>query len=215
MQAERDKSAVETVRRERQRAGFARALAVGRYRVGMPVADVEHRRGLIDPHDAAGREPVRHRAGDAAGARRQVENPLAALERERVGQFLRQISADLRVPAVELRGVLGVVEAGFVIVPGAVGMIVTVFGLVAHFSAKSSIARHCSSFTGMIENRGRRTRSKDLRWACALTSASGTGRASGLPASIATTRSLGSLPASGKAPLDARAVPTTAFSSPV
>jgi hypothetical protein len=90
----------------------------------MLVADIEHRQRLIDTYDPAAFQTLRHRPSHSTGAGRHVENPFVALQSEHLGQSVSEISADLRRPAIELRGVLRIMETSFVLVPMA--MLVTV-----------------------------------------------------------------------------------------
>ena len=89
----------------------------------MVMADVEHRQRLVDADDAAGLHLLRQRPGDPPGARGQIQNRFAALERQRLDQLGRQLAAHVRQAAlVELGGMSGIFETRFVIV--AMGMAV-------------------------------------------------------------------------------------------
>jgi fatty acid desaturase len=150
----------------------------------MLVADIEHGESLIDTDDPAGFQPLRHRPSHSTGARRQVENLFIALQREHIGQFLGQIVADLRGPAVKLSGMLRVMKARlvivcmplimtvaksmlmavpvlvavlmFVVIFVAVMMTVIVFVFFAHFFTVPSIIFRRSLPSRIIDRRGKR-----------------------------------------------------------
>jgi len=124
MQAERDESTIEGVGFERQSIGSGGALIIGRNRVFVPVADVEHSESLIDADDPAAFKPFRNRPRNSAGAGRQVENYFVPFQRKHVGQFFSEISADLGNSAIKISRVLRVIEPRLVIV--AVAMLMTV-----------------------------------------------------------------------------------------
>jgi hypothetical protein len=90
------------------------------------VTDIQHRESLIDPHNPTAFQALRDGSGHPTRAGGEIENLLVALQREHIGQLLRQIVPDLRGPAIELRRMLRVVEARVAIVAVAVGMIVFV-----------------------------------------------------------------------------------------
>jgi hypothetical protein len=94
----------------------------------MPVADVEHRQGLVDADDAPVFDLFRQWSSHSPGARGQVQHKFIAFDRQHLDQFLRKRIADTghcRTP-VELGGVSGIVESCFVFVAVFVVMLVIV-----------------------------------------------------------------------------------------
>src|SRR5882724_9260924 len=130
MQAKRHKGAIKRFRFKWQSVGFTGALIIGRNRIGVLVADVEHGERLINTDDPAALEALRHRPSHSTGTRRHVENLFVALQNEHFSQFLGEISADPRGSAIKLRRVLRIMEMSLVPVPVAMSMIVTVAVLV-------------------------------------------------------------------------------------
>jgi len=130
MQAERDESTIEGVGFERQSIGSGGALIIGRNRVFVPVADVEHSQSLIDADDPAAFKPFRNRPRNSAGAGRQVENYFVPFQRKHVGQFFSEISADLGNSAIKISRVLRVIEPRLVIVSVSMLMSVPVLMIV-------------------------------------------------------------------------------------
>lgn len=117
MQAERDKRPVESVGLERQLVRFAGALFIVGNRIFMPMADVEHRLGLVDADYFSTADVLGERPRDPARARGQIENDLAAFERQHFDQFFRKRGADTGQGApVKLGGVRRIVKAGLVLV---------------------------------------------------------------------------------------------------
>jgi len=94
------------------------------------VADVEHGEGLINTDDPAALEALRHRPSHSTGTRRHVENLFVALQNEHFSQLLGEISANPRGSAIELCGVLRIMEMSLVPMRVAMSMIVTVAVLV-------------------------------------------------------------------------------------
>ena len=123
MQAERDERAIERVALERQLVRLTGALIVARDRIGMLVADVEHRQRLIDADDAPAFEMFGQWTSDPPGAGGEIENQFVAFQRQHLDQFFRQGAAHAgeRSP-IKLGGVSWIVKAGFVLV--AVFMVV-------------------------------------------------------------------------------------------
>ena len=150
VQAEGDKRPVEGVRFERHSIGLTGALIVSTNRIFVLVSDIEHGESLIDTDDPASFQPLRHRPSYSTGARRQVENLFIALQREHIAQFLGQIVADLRGPAVKLSGMLWVMKARLVIVRMIVCMPVIVFVFFTHFFTVPSIIFRCSLLTAQL-----------------------------------------------------------------
>jgi hypothetical protein len=126
MQAKRHKGAIERSRFKWQSVGFTGALIIGRNRIGVLVADVEHGERLINTDDPAALEALRHRPSHSTGTRRYIENPFIALQNKHFSQFLGEISADPRSSAIELCRVLRIMKTSFVPVP--VAMPVSVIG---------------------------------------------------------------------------------------
>jgi hypothetical protein len=114
VQAKRNKSAIEGAGLIRQFIGLARRLIVGRYRVGVVVADVEHRQRLIDAENPPALEGLGQRPGDTTGTRGKVKDHFAAFERQRFDQLAGQIGSDIRQgAAVKFRRMRRIVEARF------------------------------------------------------------------------------------------------------
>ena len=133
MQAKRHKGAIERFRFKWQSVGFTGALIVRRNRIRVLVADIEHRERLINTDDPAAHEALRHRPSHSTGTRCHVENLFSALQNEHFSQFLGEISADPRGPAIKLSRVLRVVEMSLVSVAMPVPMFVTVLVVVSMF----------------------------------------------------------------------------------
>jgi hypothetical protein len=92
----------------------------------MPVADVEHGQSLIDADDAAAFKPFCNWPRYSASAGRHVEDYFIPFQRQHVGQFFCQLSADLRNAAIKVSRVLRVIEPRLVIVSVSMLMSVTV-----------------------------------------------------------------------------------------
>jgi hypothetical protein len=133
MQAKRHKGAIERFRFKWQSVGVTGALIIGRDRIRVFVADVEHGKRLINTDDPAALEALRHRPSHSTGTRRHVENLFVALQNEHFSQFLGEISADPRGSAIKLSRVLRVVEMSLVSVAMPVPMFVTVLVVVSMF----------------------------------------------------------------------------------
>src|SRR5262245_62888181 len=95
MQAKRHKGAIERFGFKGQSVSFTGALIIGRNRICVLVADIEHGDRLINTDDPATLEALRHWPSHSTGARRHVENLLVALqhkhrsEERRVGKACR------------------------------------------------------------------------------------------------------------------------------
>jgi hypothetical protein len=129
VQAKRNEGAIEGAGLIRQFVSLAGGLIIGRYGVGMVMANVEHRQRLINTENPAALERLGQRPGDTTGTRGKVEDRFATFERQRFDQLLGQIGADIRqAPAVKFRRMSRIVEARFLamIVPVGVPMSVIV-----------------------------------------------------------------------------------------
>src|SRR5262245_48578897 len=126
MQTKRHKGAIERFRFKRQSVGFTGALIVGRNRIYMLVADVEHGERLINADHLATLETLRHRSSHSTGPSRHIENPLIALQDEHFNQLLGKIVANLRSTAIKFRRVLRIMEMRLVPVAMTMPMFVIV-----------------------------------------------------------------------------------------
>jgi hypothetical protein len=126
MKTKRHEGAIESVRLKRQRIRLSSALTIRRNRICVLVPDVEHRKRLINTNDPTTLEPLRHRPSHSTGPRRDVENPLIALQDKHFSQFLGEISTNSRGSAIKLRRVLRIMEMSFVPVPVAMPVFVIV-----------------------------------------------------------------------------------------
>ena len=124
MQAKRHKGAIERFRFKRQSIRFTGALIIGRNRIRVLVADVEHGERLINTDDPAPLEALRDRPSHSTGAGRHVKNLFIALQNEHFSQFLGEISADPRGSPIKLLRVLRIMEMS--LVPVAMPMFVSV-----------------------------------------------------------------------------------------
>src|SRR5262249_50891315 len=122
MQTKRHKGAIERFRFKRQSVGFTGALIVGRNRICVLVADVEHGERLINTDHLATLEALRYRPSHATGPSSHIENPLIALQDEHFNQLLGKIGANPRDAAIKLRRVLRIMEMS--LVPVSVAMLV-------------------------------------------------------------------------------------------
>jgi hypothetical protein len=129
VQAKRHKGPIESVRFKWQSTRLSSALIVGRNRIVVLVADVEHGEGLINTDDPAALQALRHRSSHSTGTRRHVENLFISLQNEHFSQFLGEISADPRSSAIKLCRVLRIMEMSFV--PVAMPMFVIVLVVMA------------------------------------------------------------------------------------
>src|SRR5918993_743842 len=122
MQAERDESAVETVRLKRQGIGGPGTLAIPRNRITVLVTYIEHRQCLIDTDNATGLYVLRNRPRHAPCAGSHVEHPFVTAKRQHLDHFGCQRAADTlhRRTPVKVRRVRRIVEAGLMVVPVAV-----------------------------------------------------------------------------------------------
>src|SRR5262245_37041068 len=125
MQTKRHKGTIERFRFKRQSVGFTGALIIGRDRICVLVADIEHGERLINADYLATLEPLRYRPSRATGPSSHIENPLIALQDEHFNQLLGKISANPRDAAIKLRRVLRIMEMS--LVPVSVAMLVPMF----------------------------------------------------------------------------------------
>ena len=132
MQAERDKRPIEGIGFQRQSISSAAALKVRRYRLFVLVTDIEHRQSLIDTDNATSLDVLGNRPGDAPSSGSQVEHPFVTAKRQHLDHLDRQRTADPLhgITAVKFRRVRRIVEAGLMIVPMTVTVLVGMTAIV-------------------------------------------------------------------------------------